>query len=198
MTEKRYAVNVLTILGISVVLMLFFFRSWLTHHHDIPDRVRQDRGALRAPDRLWLSGLNPLVGHCRLFSAETQTEPVKIAVAASSPPGRDGQQVHQAARVVCHDAGMRRRAPKLGDKGQWANRIAEGPRHSTLACREWHYGERGSDAGQRREPGAEQRRGQGRRRLHAWRGRNKAPEPAAPAASFIAGRDILVCSRFTR
>ena len=45
MTEKRYAVNVLTILGISVLLMLFFF-ALVSHHHDIPDRVQQDRGAL--------------------------------------------------------------------------------------------------------------------------------------------------------
>ena len=47
MTEKRYAMNVSIILGISVVLMLFIF-VLVAHHHDIPDRVRQHRSALPA------------------------------------------------------------------------------------------------------------------------------------------------------
>ena len=45
MTEKRYTMNVSIILGISVVLMLFIF-ILVAHHHDIPNRVQQDRGAL--------------------------------------------------------------------------------------------------------------------------------------------------------
>ena len=64
------------------------------------------------------------VGQVDVASAETQREPVKNAVAAS-PPARDGQQVYQATCVVCHDAGIAG-APKLGDKGQWAKRIAKG------------------------------------------------------------------------
>jgi len=64
------------------------------------------------------------VGQVVVAAAETQREPVKIAVAAS-PPGRDGQQIYQAACVACHDAGVAG-APKLGDKGQWAKRIAKG------------------------------------------------------------------------
>jgi len=64
------------------------------------------------------------VGRVEVASAETQKEPVKIA-AAASPPGRDGQQIYQAACVACHDAGVAG-APKLGDKGQWAKRIAKG------------------------------------------------------------------------
>jgi cytochrome c5 len=64
------------------------------------------------------------VGQVVVAAAEIQREPVKIAVTASSP-GRDGQQIYQAACVACHDAGIAG-APKLGDKGQWAKRIAKG------------------------------------------------------------------------
>ena len=46
-------------------------------------------------------------------------------MAAASSPGRDGQQVYQVSCVACHDAGIAG-APKLGDKGQWAKRIAKG------------------------------------------------------------------------
>ena len=45
MTEKRYAMNISIILGISVVLMLFIF-FLVVHHHDVADRVKQDRSAL--------------------------------------------------------------------------------------------------------------------------------------------------------
>jgi cytochrome c5 len=44
----------------------------------------------------------------------------------AATPARDGQQVYQAGCVACHDAGIAG-APKLGDKGQWAKRIAKGP-----------------------------------------------------------------------
>ncbi len=64
------------------------------------------------------------VGQVELASAETQREPVAIAVAAP-PPGRDGQQVYQASCVACHGAGIAG-APKLDDKGQWAKLIAKG------------------------------------------------------------------------
>jgi hypothetical protein len=45
MIKKRYTMNVMIILGISVVLMLFIFLL-VVHHHDVPDRVKQDRSAL--------------------------------------------------------------------------------------------------------------------------------------------------------
>jgi cytochrome c5 len=44
---------------------------------------------------------------------------------AAPPPSRDGQQVYQASCLACHDTGLAG-APKLGDKGQWAQRIAKG------------------------------------------------------------------------
>jgi cytochrome c5 len=122
MTEKRYAMNVLIILGIGVVLMLFIF-FLVAHHRDVPDRIQQHRGALSGTGSTVAERIKP-VGQVEVASAETRREPVKIAVAAS-PLGRDGQQVYQASCVVCHDAGIAG-APKLGDKGQWAKRIAKG------------------------------------------------------------------------
>src|SRR3989304_2388940 len=122
MTEKRYAMNVSIILGISVVLMLFFF-VLVAHHRDVPDRVRQHRGTLLGTGSGVVERIKP-VGQTDVAAAEPPQDPVKIAVAAS-PPGRDGQQVYQATCVVCHGTGIAG-APKLDDKGQWAKRIAKG------------------------------------------------------------------------
>jgi len=122
MTEKRHAKKLLIILGVSAVLMLFIF-VLVAHHRDIPDQVRQHRGALLSTATSAAERIKP-VGQVEVASGKAQREPVKMAVAAS-PPSRDGQQVYQAACVVCHDAGIAG-APKLGDKGQWAKRIAKG------------------------------------------------------------------------
>ncbi len=121
MTEKRYAMNVSIILGISVVLMLFIFLL-VGHHRDTPDRVRLDRGALLGNGSSVAERIKP-VAQVNVASAETQREPVKNAAAPS--PGRDGQQVYQTTCVACHDAGIAG-APKLGDKKQWAKHIAKG------------------------------------------------------------------------
>lgn len=127
MTEKRNAVNVSIILGISAsaVLLLFFF-VLVAHHRDIPDRVQQLRSAQLSAGSSVAERIKP-VGQVVVAAAETQRETVKIASAASaaSPRDRDGQQIYQAACVACHDAGIAG-APKLGDKGQWAKRIAKG------------------------------------------------------------------------
>ena len=122
MTEKRYATNVVMILGVGLVLILFIF-ILVAHHRDMPDRVQQLRSAQLRTGSTVAERIKP-VGQVVVASAETQKEPVKIA-AAASPPGRDGQQIYQAACVACHDAGVAG-APKLGDKGQWAKRIAKG------------------------------------------------------------------------
>ena len=122
MTEKRYATNVWTILGISVVLMLFIFLL-VGHHHGTPDRVRMDRRALLSAGPSVAERIKP-VAQANVASAETQQGPVKSA-AAAPPPSRGGQQVYQAACFACHDAGIAG-APKLGDKSQWAKHIAKG------------------------------------------------------------------------
>jgi hypothetical protein len=87
MTKKSYAVNVSMILGVSVVLLLFIF-VLVAHHHDIPDRVRQDRSALLGTGSSVAEQIKP-VGQVSVPSAETRREPVKRV--AAPPPGRDGK-----------------------------------------------------------------------------------------------------------
>ena len=120
MTKKSYVVNVSLILGISAVLMLFIF-VLVAHHRGTLSRVQQQRGALLATGSSAVERIKP-AGHAA--SAKIQQEPVKVAVAASTP-GRAGQEVYLAGCVVCHGAGIVG-APKLGDKDQWAKRIAKG------------------------------------------------------------------------
>jgi cytochrome c5 len=122
MTEKHYATNVSIILGIGVMLMLFIF-VLVAHHRSIPERVRQDRSELLDTGSSVAERIKP-VGQVNVASADTQREPEKNAVAAP-PPSRDGQQVYQTTCVACHGAGIAG-SPKLGDKGQWAKRIAKG------------------------------------------------------------------------
>jgi len=122
MTEKRYATNLLMILGVGTVLILFIF-ILVAHHRDVPGRVQQGRGTLLGAGSSVAERIKP-VGQVEVASAEAQKEPVKVVAAASSP-GRDGQQVYQASCGACHDAGIAG-APKFGDKGQWAKRIAKG------------------------------------------------------------------------
>ncbi|MBF8284616.1 MAG: cytochrome C [Anaerolineales bacterium] len=122
MTKKSYAMNISIILGVSVVLVLFIF-VLVAHHRGISDRVRMERNALLATGSTVAERIKP-VGQVVVASAETQRQPVKNAVVAP-PASRDGQQVYQAACVVCHGAGIAG-APKLDDKGQWARRIAKG------------------------------------------------------------------------
>jgi cytochrome c5 len=122
MTKKSYAMHVWVILGVSTILLLFTF-VLVTHHRSVADRVRLDRSALLSTPSSVAERIKP-VGQNSALSAKTQPEPVKSA-AAAPPPRRDGQQVYQASCAVCHGAGIAG-APKLGDKGQWAARIAKG------------------------------------------------------------------------
>ena len=122
MTEKSYATNVWTILGISAVLMLFIFLL-VGHHYGMRDRVRMDRAVLLGSGSNVAERIKP-VAQVEVASAQTQREPVKSA-AAAPPPARNGQQIYQTTCVACHDAGLAG-APKLGDKSQWAKHIAKG------------------------------------------------------------------------
>jgi cytochrome c5 len=122
MAKKSYAAHVAMILGTSAGLLVFIF-ILVAHHREIPDKVRLDRGTLLAGGSKVAERIKP-VGKIASVAVETGQAPAKSAVAAP-PPGRDGQQVYQAACVVCHGAGIAG-APKLDDKGQWAKRIAKG------------------------------------------------------------------------
>src|SRR5258706_2607350 len=122
MTEKSYATNFWTILGISAVLMLFIFLL-VGHHYGMRDRVRMDRAVLLGGGSNVAERIKP-VAQVEVASAEAQREPVKSA-AAAPPPTRNGQQIYQTTCVACHNAGIAG-APKLGDKSQWAKHIAKG------------------------------------------------------------------------
>src|SRR5260221_10631835 len=122
MTEKSYATNFWTILGISAVLMLFIFLL-VGHHYGRADRVRMDRDVLLGSGSSVAGRIKP-IAQVNIASAETQREPVKSA-AAAPPPSRNGQQVYQTTCVACHDAGIAG-APKLGDRSQWAKHVAKG------------------------------------------------------------------------
>ena len=51
---------------------------------------------------------------------------VKIAApAAAGGAARSGEQIYKGACAACHDAGVAG-APKLGDKGAWSARLAQG------------------------------------------------------------------------
>lgn len=122
MAKKSYAMHVAMILGSSAALLVFTF-ILVAHHRDIPDRVRMEGGALLASGSSVAERIKP-VGEIAFATAQTGQAPAKKAEAAATP-ARDGQQVYQASCVACHDAGIAG-APKLGDKGQWAKRIAKG------------------------------------------------------------------------
>jgi len=122
MPKKSYAMHYVMILGSSAVLLVFIF-ILVAHHRSIPDAVKVDRGVLRASGSSADARIKP-VGEVAFAGAKTPQEPVKPAVATSAPV-RDGQQVYKASCVACHDAGIAG-APKLGDQGQWAKRIAKG------------------------------------------------------------------------
>lgn len=122
MAKKSYAMHVVMILGTSAVLLAFIF-ILVAHHRDVPDKVRLDRGALLASSSV-AERIKP-VGEIAVAGQGTVQAPVAASAAAAPTPVRDGQQVYQASCIACHDAGIAG-APKVGDKSQWAKRIAKG------------------------------------------------------------------------
>jgi cytochrome c5 len=110
------------ILGTSAALLVFIF-VLVAHHRTIPDKVRMDRGVLLAGSSSVAERIKP-VGEVAFAVAQTGQPPAKNTAAAATPV-RDGQQVYQAGCIACHEAGIAG-APKVGDKGQWAKRIAKG------------------------------------------------------------------------
>jgi cytochrome c5 len=123
MTKKSYVVHVSMILGSSLVLGLFMF-ILVSHHREVPDRVKLDRSALLSSGSSVAERIKP-VGEIAVAGAQAGQALATSAAAAPAPVARDGQQVYQASCVACHDAGIAG-APKLGDKGQWAKRIGKG------------------------------------------------------------------------
>jgi cytochrome c5 len=118
MNKKRYSI----ILGVSVVLLVFIFLL-VGHHHNIPDRVRLDRGVLLGAGSSVAERIRP-VAQVNIVSPETPREPAKNVAAAPSTR-RSGQQVYETTCTACHGAGIAG-APKVGDKNQWAKHIGKG------------------------------------------------------------------------
>jgi cytochrome c5 len=121
MADKRFAKNVSIILGIGGVLMLFSF-VLVVHHRDISDRIQQNRHALLGAGSS-VAERTKAIGQINAASAETQRQPAQVAAAA--PAEVNGQRIYQSACVACHGAGIAG-APKVGDTGLWAKRIAKG------------------------------------------------------------------------
>src|SRR6266705_797380 len=121
MAEKSYATNVWTILGISVVLMLFIFLL-VGHHYGTADRVRLDRRVLLGAGSGGAERIKP-VAQVSVASPETQREPAKN-LAAAPQARRDGQQVYQTTCVHPHDPGIAG-GKKLVEKVQRARHVAK-------------------------------------------------------------------------
>jgi len=136
MAKKSYAAHVTMLLGTTIALMLFAY-ILVAHHRTMPDRVQHGRSTLLSNPGTADERIKP-VGEVAVASADAQPEAVEKTAAAApavapaagpeaapAAAARDGQQVYQTACVVCHSAGIAG-APKMGDKGQWAARIAKG------------------------------------------------------------------------
>ena len=121
MAKKSYATHVAMILGTCAALFVFIF-FLVGHHRDIPDRVRQNRNALLGAGSS-VAERTKAIGQINVASTETQRQPVQVAAAA--PAEVNGQQIYQNTCVACHGAGIAG-APKVGDAGLWAKRIAKG------------------------------------------------------------------------
>lgn len=121
MTDKRWAKNFWIIFGIGVAMMLFGY-AFVAHHRDTPEQVRQHRNALLRSGSSAAEGPKA-AGRIDSAAAATPREPVRAAAAA--PAEVNGQRVYESACVACHGAGIAG-APKVGDSGLWANRIAKG------------------------------------------------------------------------
>jgi cytochrome c5 len=125
--KKSYTIHISIFGGLTVVLTVFIF--WLVANHlDMPDLVREQRNVLlkSRPGSSVAERIKP-VGQVDIAKAEpSQTSaPASDSVAGRPPARRDGQHVYNEGCVACHGSGIAG-APKLGDKGQWAKRVAKG------------------------------------------------------------------------
>ena len=121
MTDKRWAKNFWIIFTIGVVLLLFGY-AFVSHHRNTPEQMRQQRMALLRSGPSAAAGTKA-AGQISSAAAETRREPVQVAAAA--PAEVNGKHVYESACVACHGAGIAG-APKAGDSGLWAKRIAKG------------------------------------------------------------------------
>ena len=117
MSDQKFIKSFSIFLVLGVVLTLFLILLGNLNAGTITDQVREERNAMaEASDK---SALQP-VGQISVAGDEAaQAETVQVAAAAI-----DGAGVYQSACMACHAAGIAG-APRVGDAGAWAERIAE-------------------------------------------------------------------------
>lgn len=123
MMKKFLTVNLCIMWGILAALMLVA-ATLVLHHRDIPAEVETHRRNLIGTGMTTADRIAPVAKFVMAGSAKASTEPAQASVVVQVKD-RDGQQVYQASCVACHGTGIAG-APKVGDKGQWATRVATG------------------------------------------------------------------------
>ena len=109
----------------SILAALMLMAAMLVlHHRDIPAEVETHRRNLIGTGMTTADRIAPVAKFVMAGAAKASTEPAQASVVVQVKD-RDGQQVYQASCVACHGTGIAG-APKVGDKGQWATRVAAG------------------------------------------------------------------------
>ena len=106
-----------------IVLTLFLILLGKIYASDVNERQRMDRNARYgassgAAERVKAVGQMNLASNTAASSATTQ-------VAATATAIIDGKNIYNGMCVACHGAGVAG-APRVGDKGAWAERIDKG------------------------------------------------------------------------
>ena len=106
-----------------IVLTLFLILLGTINASDVNERQRMDRNtrygaSSGATERVKAVGQMNLASNTAASSATTQ-------VAATATAIIDGKKIYNGMCVACHGAGVAG-APRVGDKGAWAERIDKG------------------------------------------------------------------------
>ena len=106
-----------------IVLTLFLILLGTINAGDVNERQRMDRNtrygaSSGATERVKAVGQMNLASNTAASSATTQ-------VAATATAIIDGKKIYNGMCVACHGAGVAG-APRVGDKGAWAERIDKG------------------------------------------------------------------------
>ena len=106
-----------------IVLTLFLILLGTINAGDVNERQRVDRNtrygaSSGTAERVKAVGQMNLASHTAASSAATQVAATETAVI-------DGKKIYNGMCVACHGAGVAG-APRVGDKGAWAERIDKG------------------------------------------------------------------------